>query len=64
MLFGLAFSSAGLWWFKQQRTESLELSPPPEPLNQDKVEKAIAQTQSLIDRLATESPTQNSRLEF
>jgi GTPase SAR1 family protein/uncharacterized protein (DUF697 family) len=63
VLFGLAFSSAGLWWFKQQRTESLELSPPPEPLNQDKVEKAIAQTQSLIDRLATESPTQNSRLE-
>lgn len=63
VLFGLALSSAGLWWFKQQRTESLQLSPPPELLNQDQVEKAIAQTQSLIARLATESPTQNSRLE-
>ncbi|HAN74686.1 MAG TPA: hypothetical protein DDZ60_10845 [Planktothrix sp. UBA10369] len=63
VLFGLALSSAGLWWFKQQRTESLQLSPPPEPLNQDQVEKAIAQTQSLIARLATESPTQNRRLE-
>jgi uncharacterized protein (DUF697 family) len=63
VLFGLALSSAGLWWFKQQRTESLQLSPPPEPLNQDKVEKAIAQTQSLIAGLSTESPTQNSRLE-
>ncbi|WRH65373.1 MAG: hypothetical protein RSE13_15905 [Planktothrix sp. GU0601_MAG3] len=63
VLFGLAFSSAGLWWFKQQRTESLQLSPPPEPLNQARVEKAIAQTQGLIARLATESPTQNHRLQ-
>lgn len=63
VLFGLALSSAGLWWFKQQRTDSLQLSPPPEALNRDQVEKAIAQTQSLIARLATESPTQHSRLQ-
>ncbi len=63
VLFSLALGSAGLWWFKQQGTEPLPLSPPPVPLNQDIVEKAIAQTQTLIQRLATESPTQNSRLE-
>lgn len=63
VLFGLALGSAGLWWFKQQKTEPLPELASATPLNQEQVEKAIAQTQSLIARLITESPTQNSRLE-
>ncbi|VXD24215.1 hypothetical protein PL8927_80008 [Planktothrix serta PCC 8927] len=46
VLFSLALGSAGLWWFQQQGTEALQLSPPPVPLNQELVEKAIAQTQT------------------
>lgn len=63
VLFGLALGSAGLWWFKQQKTEPLLELVSPTPLNRDQVEKAIAQTQSLIAGLITESPTQNSSLE-
>ncbi|WP_254172751.1 slr1306 family protein [Planktothrix pseudagardhii] len=63
MLFSLALGSAGLWWWKQQGTEPLQLSPPPESLNQELVEKAITQTRALIQRLATETATQDSRLE-
>ncbi len=63
VLFGLALGSAGLWWFKQQKTEPLPELASATPLNQEQVEKAIAQTQSLIASLNTEYPTQNSRLE-
>lgn len=63
VLLSLALGSAGLWWLKQQGTKPLPLSSPPEPLNQDRVETAIAQTQTLIQRLATEIATEDSRLD-
>lgn len=52
--------SAGLWWFNEQFREPLQGLTPPEPLNQNQVEQAIAQTQNLISRLATEAQTRNA----
>ncbi len=56
----LMAGSAGLWWFNQQFRQPVQALTPPEPLNQDQVEQAIAQTQTLISRLATEAQTRNA----
>lgn len=46
---------AGLWLFQQQTSNNIELSSGGSPLDRATVEKAIAQTENLINQLETET---------
>ncbi len=59
-LFGLMALGAGFWLFQQKTSNNIELSSGASPLDRATVEKAIAQTESLINQLETETNNPNA----
>jgi hypothetical protein len=55
---------AGLWLFQQQTSNNIELSSGVSPLDRATVEKAIAQTENLINQLETETSNPDASNQF
>lgn len=58
-LLGLMASGVGFWWL-QQRSKPLQLTPTPAPANREAAEKAIAQVQTVLNLLAAEAPNSDA----
>lgn len=54
-ILGLIGVGAGLWWFRRGKTVNLDLSPLSQPLTEETVTKAIADTESLLHTLNAEA---------
>lgn len=61
---GVMALGAGFWLFQQQPSNNIELSSGVSPLDRVTVEKAIAQTESLINQLETETNNPDASTQF
>ena len=52
---GAVAVGTGLWFFQQKTSKNIDLSSQPSLINREIVEKAIAQTETLINQLETEA---------
>lgn len=54
----------GLWLFQQKPSKEIDFSPVASPLDRVRVEKAIAQAESLINQLETEADNQEASIQL